>query len=97
MVAQVTQPRQVFRKRDAANRNLAMDIRGGRQIDQQDPMAVMGCERDRWESLLFELGAPCLQDFLLLKSHYHKSFLQSNILRFCIRHHDLAVRQHDGI
>ncbi len=47
LVAQVTQPHQVARKRDAANRNLAMGVRGGRQIDQQDPMAVMGCQCDR--------------------------------------------------
>lgn len=46
-VAQVNQPHQVARKRDAPNRNMAMGMRGGRQIDQQDPMAVMGCERDR--------------------------------------------------
>ncbi|KAK9818453.1 hypothetical protein WJX74_003331 [Apatococcus lobatus] len=47
LVAQVTQPHQVAQKRSQANRNLAIGTRGGKQINQHDPMAVMACERDR--------------------------------------------------
>ena len=53
LVAQVTQPHQVAQKRSQANRNLAMGTRGGKQINQHDPMAVMACERDRWARCLF--------------------------------------------
>ena len=60
LVAQVTQPHQVSRKLDAANRNLAMGLRGGRHIDQQNPMAVMGCEATGGHLLTFELGTHCL-------------------------------------
>ncbi|KAK9830866.1 hypothetical protein WJX74_010857 [Apatococcus lobatus] len=52
LVAQVTQPHQVAQKRSQANRNLAMGTRGGKQINQHDPMAVMACERDRFDTLL---------------------------------------------
>ncbi|KAK9865100.1 hypothetical protein WJX84_001429 [Apatococcus fuscideae] len=48
----VTQPHQVAQKRSQANRNLAMGTRGGKQINQHDPMAVMACERDRFDTLL---------------------------------------------
>ncbi len=52
LVAQVTQPHQVAQKRSQANRNLAIGTRGGKQINQHDPMAVMACERDRWPRCL---------------------------------------------
>ncbi|KAK9868263.1 hypothetical protein WJX84_007865 [Apatococcus fuscideae] len=48
----VTQPHQVAQKRSQANRNLAIGTRGGKQINQHDPMAVMACERDRFDTLL---------------------------------------------
>lgn len=48
LVAQVTHPHQVTRKWDAASCNLAMGLRGGKQINPQEPIAVMDCERDRW-------------------------------------------------